>query len=214
VSLCLALSSRGGLLLGGLLLGGFFLAVSSWRFRPLLGGKPARPAQPSQRRRRSVLPPVPVHCDRLHLELVAARAREMFCHSQIRLYALPVCGVRFLRPRFLYLLRTCPARPIRAHTCSAITRRLCGWLGASGTQDLRALRLWQSCRQWRAQPHAQPSVELHGCCARVSLAAALLSQHVDDVARAGSAGTKSGSSARSLRTARFGVRGPALGLKT
>ena len=140
VSLCLALSSRGGLLLGGLLLGGFFLAVSSWRFRPLLGGKPARPAQPSQRRRRSVLPPVPVHCDRLHLELVAARAREMFCHSQIRLYALPVCGVRFLRPRFSYLLRTCPARPIRAHTCSAITRRLCGWLGASGTQDLRALR--------------------------------------------------------------------------
>ena len=128
------------------------MAVSSWRFRPLLGGKPARPAQPSQRRRRSVLPPVPVHCDRLHLELVAARAREMFCHSQIRLYALPVCGVRFLRPRFLYLLRTCPARPIRAHTCSAITRRLCGWLGASGTQDLRALGLWQSCRQWRAQP--------------------------------------------------------------
>jgi hypothetical protein len=49
-------------------------------------------------------------------------------------------------------LRTCPAHPIRAHKCSAITRRLCGWLGASGTQDLRALRLWQSCRQWRAQP--------------------------------------------------------------
>ena len=37
-------------------------------------------------------------------------------------------------------------------------------------------------------------------CARVSLAAALLSQHIDGVAvaRAGSAGTKSGSSARSL----------------
>jgi hypothetical protein len=49
-------------------------------------------------------------------------------------------------------LRTCPARPIRAHTCPGITRRLCGWLGASGTQGLRALRLWQSCRQWRAQP--------------------------------------------------------------
>ena len=52
----------------------------------------------------------------------------------------------------MFFLRTCPARPIRAHTCSAITRRLCGWLGASGTQGLRALRLWQSCRQWRAQP--------------------------------------------------------------
>ena len=60
---------------------------------------------------------------------------------------------------------------------------------------------------------ARTAVELHGCCARVSLAAALLSQHIDGVARAGSAGTKSGSSARSLvlltmlapssRTARF-----------
>ena len=49
-------------------------------------------------------------------------------------------------------IRTCPDRPIRAHTCPGITRRLCGWLGASGTQGLRALRLWQSCRQWRAQP--------------------------------------------------------------
>ena len=42
------------------------------------------------------------------------------------------------------------------------------------------------------------AVELHGCCARVSLAAALLSQHIDGVARAGSAGTKSRSRARSL----------------
>ena len=50
-------------------------------------------------------------------------------------------GVRFLRTRFFFL-RTCPARPIRAHTCSAITRRLCGWLGASGTQGSRALRLY------------------------------------------------------------------------
>ena len=45
---------------------------------------------------------------------------------------------------------------------------------------------------------ARTAVELHGCCTRVSLAAALLSQHIDGVARAGSAGTKSGSSARSL----------------
>ena len=27
---------------------------------------------------------------------------------------------------------------------------VCGWLGASGTQDLRAPRLWQRSRQWRA----------------------------------------------------------------
>ena len=57
------------------------------------------------------------------------------------------------------------------------------------------------------------AVELHGCCARVSRAAALVRQHIDGVARASSAGTKSGSSARSLvlhtmlapvlRTARF-----------
>ena len=46
---------------------------------------------------------------------------------------------------------------------------------------------------------ARSAVELHGCCARVSLAEALLRQHIDDgVARASSAGTKSGSSARSL----------------
>ena len=45
---------------------------------------------------------------------------------------------------------------------------------------------------------ARTAVELHGCCARVSLAAATLSQQIDGVARAGSAGTKSGSSARSL----------------
>ena len=37
-------------------------------------------------------------------------------------------------------------------------------------------------------------MELHGCCARVSL----LCQHIDGVARASSAGTKSRSNARSL----------------
>ena len=41
-------------------------------------------------------------------------------------------------------------------------------------------------------------MELHRCCARVSRAAALLSQHIDGVARASSAGTKSRSIARSL----------------
>ena len=45
---------------------------------------------------------------------------------------------------------------------------------------------------------ARTAVKLHGCCARVSLAAALVRQHIDGVARASSAGTKSGSSARSL----------------
>jgi len=47
----------------------------------------------------------------------------------------------------------CPAEPTRAHTCPGITWRLGGGLlGASVAQGSRALRLWQSCRQWRAQP--------------------------------------------------------------
>ena len=43
---------------------------------------------------------------------------------------------------------SCPARPIRAHACSGISRGLsvCGWLGASVTQGLRALGLWQHSR--------------------------------------------------------------------
>ena len=63
-------------------------------------------------------------------------------------------GGCFLRTRLCLYFTNVPSSPqIRAHTCPGITRRLwCGWLGASGTQDLRALRLWQSCRQWRAQP--------------------------------------------------------------
>ena len=45
---------------------------------------------------------------------------------------------------------------------------------------------------------ARSAVELHRCCARVPRAAALVRQHIDGVARASSAGTKSGSIARSL----------------
>ena len=49
------------------------------------------------------------------------------------------------------------------------------------------------------QPAVRRSaVELHRCCARVSRAAALVQQHIDSVARASSAGTKSRSNARSL----------------
>ena len=43
-----------------------------------------------------------------------------------------------------------------------------------------------------------PSVELHRCCARVSRAAALVQQQIDGVARASSAGSRSGSIAHSL----------------
>ena len=74
-------------------------------------------------------------------------------HTVLHVYRLPsVRGVFFSTPGPSFFLRTCPARPIRAHTCSAITRRLCGWLGASVAQGWRALRLWQSSRQWHAVP--------------------------------------------------------------
>ena len=57
-------------------------------------------------------------------------------------------GCVFSEPAFF--LETCQARPMRAHTCPGITWRLCGGLGASVARDLRALRLWQSSRQWHA----------------------------------------------------------------
>ena len=58
---------------------------------------------------------------------------------------------------------------------------------------------FESCEALAEQPAvARSAVELHRCCARVSRAAALVRQHIDGVARASSAGTKSGSRARSL----------------
>ena len=79
--------------------------------------------------------------------------------------------------------------------------RLCGWLGAclhaSVTQDSRALGLWQSSQL----AVACTAVELHGCCARVSLpcrGAPQPTQHVDCVTRAGSPSAESRSRARSL----------------
>ena len=64
-----------------------------------------------------------------------------------------------------------------------------------GARFFRALRLWRLAEQPAV---ARSAVELHRCCARVSRAAALVRQHIDGVTRASSAGTKSGSSARSL----------------
>jgi hypothetical protein len=66
---------------------------------------------------------------------------------------------------------------------ASITRRMCGGLGASVAQDLRALRLWvQGGRGLAAAGSGAHSlrtaVELHGCCARVSLAEALLSHNI------------------------------------
>ena len=56
---------------------------------------------------------------------------------------------------FLPLFMNVPSSP---HTSSHMfghhpaTGQLAGRNVPRGTQDLRALRLWQSCRQWRAQP--------------------------------------------------------------
>ena len=44
---------------------------------------------------------------------------------------VPVRGAFSPNPLFSYKLAQL-SHPIRAHTCSAITRRLGGWLGASG----------------------------------------------------------------------------------
>ena len=52
---------------------------------------------------------------------------------------------------------------------------------------------------------ARSAVELHGCCARTSLAEALVSQHIDGVARASSASTKSRSAAASHGWAYLGA---------
>ena len=53
-----------------------------------------------------------------------------------------------------------------------------GWAGKRGAR-------FESSEALAEQPAvARTAVELHGCCARVSLAEALLSQHIDGVARA------------------------------
>jgi hypothetical protein len=73
-----------------------------------------------------------------------------------------------------FFLRTCPARPnphTRAHTCPGITPATVDWCQSvrlagrkRHARFERALRLWQSCRQWRPQPwscmDAAPRVSL------------------------------------------------------
>ena len=54
--------------------------------------------------------------------------------------AVPLQGC-FSEPASFTNVR-CQARPVRAHTCPGIIWRLCGGLGASVAQYLRALRLY------------------------------------------------------------------------
>ena len=68
----------------------------------------------------------------------------------------------FLRTRFF--LRTCQARPIRAHTCPGITWR-------AGPASVWR-KICESSEALAELPEvARSAVELRGCCARVSLAA-------------------------------------------
>ena len=92
-----------------------------------------------------------------------------------------------------FFLRTCPQLP---HMSSHMSGHHPATVRRAGRK--RGARFESSEALAELPAVARTAVELHGCCARVSLAAALLSQHIDGVARAGSAGTKSGSSARSL----------------
>ena len=92
-------------------------------------------------------------------------------------------------PNPSFFLRTCPARPIPyelTHVLAGITRRVC----AAGWARKQHARFESSEALAELPAVARTAVELHGCCARVSLAEALLCQHIDGVARASSAGTK------------------------
>jgi hypothetical protein len=105
----------------------------------------------------------------------------------------PVKGGVFSEPSCSFLFTNVPSSP---HTSSHMfghhpaTVRLAGRKGHARFVSSEALA--------ELSAVAHTAVELHGCCARVSLAAALLSQHVDCVTRAGSPGTESRSRARSL----------------
>ena len=92
-----------------------------------------------------------------------------------------------------FFLRTCPQLP---HMSSHMSGHHLATVRRAGRK--RGAKFESSEALAELPAVARSAVELHRCCARVSLAAALLSQHIDGVARAGSAGTKSGSRARSL----------------
>lgn len=114
---------------------------------------------------------------------------QLFRHP--RYTPLQGTGGVFSEPAFF--LRTCPQLP---HMSSHMSGHHLATVRRAGRK--RGAKFESSEALAELPAVARSAVELHRCCARVSLAAALLSQHIDGVARAGSAGTKSGSRARSL----------------
>ena len=85
-----------------------------------------------------------------------------------------------------------------SHMCPGITQG--AGTGLCGTMAWRKRHArFESSEALEEQPAvARTRVELQGCCARTSLAEALLRQHIDGVARASSVSNESGSRARSL----------------
>ena len=103
-----------------------------------------------------------------------------------------VKGGVFSEPTHLFF-RNLPGSP---HTSSHMSGHHLATVRRAGRK--RGAR-FESSEALAEQPAvARSAVELHRCCARVSRAAALVQQHIDGVARASSAGTKSGSIAHSL----------------
>ena len=119
-------------------------------------------------------------CERCKILLttVSSRARSAVCGARIRI---------------ILVLAATHSSP---HTSSHMFGHHPATMGLAGRK--RHARFESSEALAELPAVARTAVELHGCCARVWLAEALLSQHFDGLARAGSAGTKSGTSAPSL----------------
>ena len=157
-------------------------------------GRALRPLHPFRLR-----PPVSPRPERFFIYVIVNETEQRTPHNGSRyvkqaqftaLLVKPVKGVFSPNPLYFSNLPSSPHTSSHMFSHHAATVRLAGRKRHARFESSEALA--------ELPAVARTAVELHGCCARVSLAAALLSQHIDGVARAGSAGTKSGSRARSL----------------
>jgi hypothetical protein len=94
----------------------------------------------------------------LILCLLRKRRSSLLISLPFSLYFSAPFSLLFRQPPHICFLPFFTNVPSSPHTSSHMfghhpaTGQLAGRNVPSGTQDLRALRLWQSCRQWRAQP--------------------------------------------------------------
>jgi hypothetical protein len=143
----------------------------------------------------------------LILCLLRKRRSSLLISLPFSLYFSAPFSLLFRQPPHICFLPFFTNVPSSPHTSSHMfghhpaTGQLAGRNVPSGTQDLRALRLWQRELPAVARTVARTAVELHGCCARVTFACRGVPPsntiYIDGVARASSAGTN-GSNARSL----------------